>query len=397
MQRRSRYSILSLSFFLLFELITGFAHCSKPSPLYWNVRASDNYLAGRAITWLNWSGSAVGGGSSCISCHTSMPIALALSSRQWQLPGTLAAEAETKLTQDVKLRVKNWVEIATTAVPDNEPFRCYYGDRKPSSLGTESVMNALVLVNHDRVSGNDSLDASSRSALRYLWQQQQPDGSWLWLDFGLNPWEKDGTYYGSALAALAVGMAGSNYYDQSDMKRNLASLRQYLKTNFIKQRLHDQVVCLWASAWLPGILTGVEKAKLVKRLIAIQNADGGWSLQNLAAAAGQSNSWTSAGMYPAGNISDGYATGLLVLALKESGGTASSHSLQRGVQWLIANERDGSWPANYINGTRDPNSMTGMFMRDAATAYAALALETCDGRTVRSQLAGGAKKFLLRY
>ena len=74
--------------------------------------------------------------------------------------------------------------------------------------------------------------------------------------------------------------------------------------------------------------------------------------------------------------SDGYATGLTVLAMEESGTPRSDATLQHGLKWLAGHQQsDGAWHASSINKKRDPESDAGPFMTDAATAYAVLALE----------------------
>jgi hypothetical protein len=55
-------------------------------------------------------------------------------------------------------------------------------------------------------------------------------------------------------------------------------------------------------------------------------------------------------------------------------------ALKRGLTWLSAHQQpDGAWTATSLNKQRDPESDACLFMTDAATAYAALALETLSG------------------
>ena len=80
------------------------------------------------------------------------------------------------------------------------------------------------------------------------------------------------------------------------------------------------------------------------------------------------------GAHPEGAGSDGYATGLAVLALRRAGVGADSAQLKKGIGWLVANQKEGTWPTHYVNKARDPQDNIGKFMRDAATAFAILAL-----------------------
>ncbi|MCY4505441.1 MAG: hypothetical protein OXG35_00555, partial [Acidobacteria bacterium] len=102
--------------------------------------------------------------------------------------------------------------------------------------------------------------------------------------------------------------------------------------------------------------------------------DGGWSLSSLGA-------WERRDGTPVGAASDGYATGLVTLALQEAGLARDHETVAGGLAWLARNQDpDGSWPASSLNREHDPASDRGRFMRDAATAYAVLALTADDGR-----------------
>jgi squalene-hopene/tetraprenyl-beta-curcumene cyclase len=371
MVRHLQSTGLIVTLVLLATLPVGSVRGEETARPSWDARAAAKYLDGRADWWLGWSGSARGQGTACLSCHTSMPIALA----QPALGDKEAGAIEKKLIGIVKKRVENWEKIVAKPAADKDPFVPFYsGGRKPSALGTESVVNALILVNHDTRRAGGVLSASTRKALAHLWEQQKENGAWLWLDFGLNPWEKDGAYYGASLAAIAVGTAGKDYYKQADIQANVAALKKYLRTQFANQLLHHRVLALWASSKLPGVLNEEDQKKLLEELFGAQEADGGWSLPKLGKKMSAKAEWTARGVYPAGTVSDGYATGLVVLALKCAGVPADDPRLQKGIAWLIANQKDGAWPVNYLNSQRDAQTDTGKFMRDAATALAVLAL-----------------------
>ena len=166
----------------------------------------------------NGPGRREGRGRLCASCHTSLPIALARPSLGRQLGEATAGAIEKKLIDNMKKRVENWETIVDGATSDKDPFQCFYSDKEPESLGTEAVLNALILVNHDARRKSGVLSTVTQKALGHLWEQQQEDGAWAWLDFGLNPWEKDGAYYGASLAAVAVGSAGKSYYDRAEVR-----------------------------------------------------------------------------------------------------------------------------------------------------------------------------------
>jgi hypothetical protein len=72
--------------------------------------------------------------------------------------------------------------------------------------------------------------------------------------------------------------------------------------------------------------------------------------------------------------SDGYATGLVTFVLLKAAGPDDEHAA-RGLQWLRDHQdsENGSWPARSLN-TDTPSPESALFMTDAATAFAVLAL-----------------------
>ena len=376
MNRHPGSSLWLLGYVLLAALPNDSARCDDAAAPAWGPKAAASYLDERTEWWLNWRGAARGQGTACASCHTSMPLALARSALSEPLGEMAAGSSESRLIDNMKKRVENWEQIANGSSTKKDPFVAYYSDKEEESLGTEAVLNALILVNHDARRAKGVLSATTKKALGYLWEQQQENGTWPWLDFGLNPWEKDGAYYGACLAAVAVGSAGDAYYTRAPIQPKLAALKNYLRTESAKQPLHHRALRLWASAGLPGVLTQQERQQLIAELKSAQEADGGWSLVSLGPNAhGQGQGqWKAKAIYPPGLVSDGYATGLVVLALKRAGVPADDPSLNKAVSWLVRHQKDGTWPASYPNKQRDPQDNIGKFMRDAATSFAILGL-----------------------
>jgi squalene-hopene/tetraprenyl-beta-curcumene cyclase len=374
MEQRLRHAVVILAFVLEANLPANKAMCDDAPVPSWSAQAAASYLDERADWWLNWSQAARGQGTACISCHTALPVALARTALSEPLGEAAAGMTQQRLIDNVTKRVAHWEKIASESASGDDPFRSFYSDRVPASLGTEAVLNALVLANHDLRRAKGVLSAPAHEALRQLWEQQQQHGAWLWLDFGLNPWESDGEYYGASLAAVAVGMAGKDYYERADVQANVAALGQYLRTKSPHQPLHHRALALWASSWLPGVMDETDQRRLVEELWNAQEADGGWSLAKLGKIEATTNRWETRGVFPEGSVSDGYATGLVVLACKSTGVKDVDAKLKKGSDWLRANQRDGTWPATYLNARRDPHNDVGKFMRDAATAFAILAL-----------------------
>jgi squalene-hopene/tetraprenyl-beta-curcumene cyclase len=261
----------------------------------------------------------------------------------------------------------------------------YVGPGKSAeSLGTEAVLSALMLAWDDARTGR--LSADTVAAFDHMWATQlaggEGAGAWSWLDFDLSPWESasvDAQYYGAALAAMAVAVAPENYQTRPQIQDSLRLLRDYLAREYPAQSLHNQLILLWASTKLPGLLDAARTQSLVAEVLRAQNRDGGWSLSVLMAKSGKGKRGYRS--YP---DSDGYATGLVTLVLGQASMSGAASQVQGGLTWLVRHQvghsgswirgNEGFWVARSLNKWRNPWSDVGRFMSDAATAYAVLAL-----------------------
>jgi hypothetical protein len=336
----------------------------------WNRFTAAKYLDARQTWWMNWPKARRDHETACISCHTAVPYAMSRLTLRHALNESGPSAPEQEMLGYVSRRVNLWDEL--------EPF---YSDQKVGprktveSRGTESVLNALILVRYDSQQGKHLTPVTER-ALKNMWATQlaagADAGSWEWLNFHNAPWESDESHYwGAALAATTVAIAPDHYRKRPEIQQGLAALRTYLTKNYDAQPMANKLVVLWASTNVPGLLSKDQRTALRNDLQKMQREDGGWSLSDF-------GKWTPRRDKTAFDArSDGYATGLTVFALKESGLSTRKPEMQRAIQWLIANQdaAQGQWPAYSLNKQRDQASDVGRFMSDAATGYAVMALE----------------------
>jgi len=338
------------------------------APGSWNQAAAAHYLDSRETWWQGWDVSQRDHKTVCVSCHSVLPYALARPSLHGPLGEESAVGPERIMLNNVLRRVTLWNQV--------EPFYHTGVDgpnKSPESRGTESVLNALILATYD--APRHHMTDIERSAFDNAWALQIKTGdlagSWEWLNFKLAPWESNEShYYGAALAAIAVGRAPDDYQDDAKIQANLRLLRGYLRRNYAAQPLINKIYLLWASGKLPGLLTAGERKELLTLIVAKQQPDGGWSLTDL-------GSWKRLDKTALETRSDGYATGLTLLALEQSGLARNLPQAKRGLAWLAQNQNqeEGKWPAWSVNLKRDPDSYIGHFMNDAATGFAVMALE----------------------
>jgi squalene-hopene/tetraprenyl-beta-curcumene cyclase len=338
------------------------AHAQDGNVKSWDRQAAAAYLDGRMGWWTTWPSAARDHETFCVSCHTSLPYALGRPALRAALHEQGPSANERKFLDNIAKRVSLWSEV--------EPF---YNDAKsgvPKSAearATEAVMNALVLARYEA--------PAAKEALGNMWALQlktgDKRGSWTWLNFHNEPWEADDSaFWGASLAGLAAGMAPKDYRESAAIQENLALLGEYLQREQPSQSTLNRAVALWASGKLPRLLKPEQRTAIVEEILSKQREDGGWSESSLVM-----KEWKRKDGTPMDAASDGYGTGLMVVALRESGVPSAQAQVAKGLAWLEQHQDPaGAWRATSMNKQRDPASDAGRFMSDAATAYSVLAL-----------------------
>ncbi len=336
--------------------------------LGWDAKAAAAYLDGRAEWWTTWPNAARDRGTYCMSCHTTLPYALARPALRGPLGEREPSASEQKIFGNLMTRARNWREV--------EPW---YPDqtrgipKTSESRAIEAVMNALLIVRRD-ASTTGQLSDDGRTALGVMWNLQMKtgpnSGAWTWLNFNYEPWESPNSpYFGASLAALAVGSAPFGYAAAPEIQENLKALRGYFAREHGKVALLNQLMALWAGGSIPDLLADEQRRATIDATFALQQPDGGWSTASLGSYKRVDNTAND-------TRTDGYATGLATLALQAAGVAGSDPRLAKGLEWLRRSQdrATGRWAAASLNKERDPESDTGKFMSDAATAYAVMAL-----------------------
>ncbi len=263
-----------------------------------------------------------------------------------------------------------------SVLPDSGEVRSFYEDYRkvrwrtkgPSETGGfwPIVVGTGLTFNDVQTTGR--LSDVARDVLDMMWTVQREDGGWNWPDCDYAPMEID-DHYGVTVAALAVGAAPDGYANTPQSRAGLDKMRTYF-TNNPPKSLHHRAMLAWCSVRIDGIVSEQQREETLAELLALQLDDGGWST------AGFLTDWKGLkrndGQPLKTNTSDGYGTGLVIVIARELGVPADDPRLQKGIQWIHANQREsGKW------FTESPVNDAGNLISNAGSAFVVLALQAC--------------------
>jgi squalene-hopene/tetraprenyl-beta-curcumene cyclase len=237
----------------------------------------------------------------------------------------------------------------------------------------EALVVAVPLAFDDhRTTGK--LHPATRKALDRMVSLQRPEGNWTLKTAGGGRQEVAGErkaflrgFEQTMFAAMGIAIAPEDYAKTKAASAALDRIRNYAKAH-PPHTPHQKGMAVWASHHVEGLLDATQRAEAVNDLLRLQGADGGWATENLVAG----SSSFEAVKVAKERGSDGYATGFVIFVARQGGVSASDERLQRGLEWLKANQREsGRWFNPSLNNR--PNHV----LSNSGTAYAILALEAC--------------------
>lgn len=333
-----------------FETITVLpASADEPKLQRVSVRKALDYLDQGALAW--------NGSRKCVTCHTNgtyMVVRPALSARAGLPRDEIRRHFLTSLEQFAQKKPEEQQESVAPA---------------------QAIYMAAGLAEWD-AHITKKLSPETAQALALMFSLQRDSGTWGSLDCW-PPYESS-AFHLATVAAMAVGTAPGWLAGLEDekLRAGVERLKAYLRTETPRQD-YDRTLLLWAAARLPGLLEPDRKQQLIDMVLAKQNPDGGWSIRSFGAPGewGRGNRAEKLRSEPelADPPSDGHQTGLALIVLRESGIAAADPRLQKGVNWLLANQRSsGRW------WTRSLNTEKWHFITYSGTAFPLLALSLCD-------------------
>jgi Prenyltransferase and squalene oxidase repeat len=200
-------------------------------------------------------------------------------------------------------------------------------------------------------------DSTTDAAVANLIGLQRSDGTWVFAD--TRPPQADN----SRIHFTAMAIRGLDVYTPPGLRRDVQTrierARQFLRTA-VATSTQDETFKLLGRVW--SRMPAADIALQVKRLLALQRADGGWAqLPTMAP--------------------DAYATGQALYALQVSGESRTGRAYRDGVAYLLRTQLDdGTWFVRSRAFGFQPYFESGFphgrdqFISASATAWAVIAL-----------------------
>ncbi len=317
----------------------------------WSPELAAQYLDARQKAWFAWK-PALSPEGPCVSCHTGMTYLLARPALRQALGEGQPTPYELGLLDRLRANV---------------------GAKPEGALqGVEAIFATYFLAQQD---AGKALSPETIRAFDQLWTLQIADGptkgAWQWYPVNLDPYEHArAEFFGASFVVRALGIAPSEFVASAQVRRHLARLNEYLDAASPVQRpLHDRLALLWASSKLPEVLPEDQRKALIAELFDRQQADGGWTIESL-------GPWAPHPDAPPASGSNGFATAFSAYVLGQVGIPPSHPGMTRALAWLTSHQdrQTGAWKADSLNKRYPLDSMQSLFMQDAATAFASLAL-----------------------
>ncbi len=303
-----------------------------------NKLASPKEAAAKSIALLQSAGGNFMKEGGCVSCHsqnlTGLAVSVARANRIKVDEAAAAAQLKT-----VKLQ---WAAFEQVLLQRMDP---------PGAVDT--TMYSLLHLAMEGAPPDRIIDA----LIHNMAGQQRQDGSWH-LSGNARPPIEDGDFSRTAMSIRALAIYGppgrKAEFDQRIQRA--AAWLEAANPHTTEDRNMQLLGLNWAYRDRSSL------AEPLKKLIALQRADGGWA---------QTPELTS----------DAYATGSVLYTLHELGKPASDAAYSRGVAYLLRTQlQDGSWLVRSRAPKFQPYFQSGFphdhdqWISAAATAWAAIAL-----------------------
>lgn len=301
---------------------------------------------------LAWSGS-----RQCIACHTNGTYMVVRPS----LSGILG-EPPTQVREFFQAELQ-------------ELFATKRDELRKSILPAQVIYAAAGLAEWD-AHVTKSLSPETKQAISLMFELQLPSGTWGSADCW-PPYESD-AFHLATVAATAIAAAPGWLKEHVAGKEldAVERLKAYLRET-TPPHDYGRILLLRTATRMSDLLKPDQKKQLVEMIRAHQLPDGGWSIRTFAKPEewGRGNRAKKLRGEPEfeNPPSDGHQTGLALVTLHEAGIPLKDPSVQKGIQWLLKNQRvSGRW------WTRSLNTDGKHFIVYSGTAFPVLALSLYD-------------------